>query len=321
MSNTFQIHGTEVLVRGNSDLTKHVAEYFRLVHKGGVARKETLKLEVHPAEEPPRLPPDAVKAIQGPYVLNYSRGERLFMVSRSGTSMITLDPGSGEAEGLLDRELPEHPAQFFSLLGITFSEMLKYRGLYFLHGACVYGNGRAYLFSGRSRSGKTTAAFNLVRQGFKFVADDSLFLSDQDGAMVVSPFYTNFHVDEKVVGACQEIAGGTKLQDKRRGGVTRIGVNMSEFYPNSFVSSLRPDFVIFPRIISSGNSSFSSLSKLVVYERLLKQTILAVNTQIAREQLRALEGLARQAKGFELLTGPDVYENPKILPALLEQMS
>jgi hypothetical protein len=54
-----------------------------------------------------------------------------------------------------------------------------------------------------------------------------------------------------------------------------------------------------------------------VYTRLLKQTVLAVDTHISRNQLKALEKLVKQVRGFELITGQDMYEDPKILSDLL----
>lgn len=318
---TFQIHGTDLLLGGDPYLTARIAEYFRLLYQGGVRGREMkLKFEVHPAEAPPNLPPDAVKAIQGPHACCYGWGERVLFMSRNGTSMIRLDPVRGEVHGFLDREFSRDSPKFFSLLGMTVIETLKYLGLYFLHGACVRGNGRSYLFCGRSGAGKTTAAFNLVRQGFQFVADDSLFLSEHDGDITVSPYYTNFHVDENVVRRCPEVLGVRKIKDREDRGFARMRVNMTEIYPDSFVPSLKPERVIFPRIIPDGKSSFSAISQMAVYERLLKQTILAVDTGIVRKQLRTLEKLARQVRGFEVFTGPDMCEDPKILPALLEQM-
>jgi hypothetical protein len=322
-SNTHYIHGTRILLRGTRDLTEHVSEYFSLLYPGEVSPDaKPLKFEVRLAKELPQLPPDAVKVIQGPYACCYRCGERALFVSRSGISMICLDPLEGAIEGFLNKEFSEDSSKFFSLLGFTIIEILKYGGLYFLHGACVYGNGRAYLFTGRSGAGKTTAAFNLVRQGFQFVADDSLFLSERNGNIVVSPYYTNFHVDERLVTRCPEISGAKKpkkLKDLQRG-FTRMRINMAELYPDSFVPSLTPERIIFPRISSFGESSFSPLNQMEVYTRLLQQTILAVDTAISRDQLKAIEKLTKQVKGFELLTGPDVYEDPTILPALLEQM-
>jgi hypothetical protein len=317
---TVQIQGTEILLGGEPYLASRIAEYLGLLYKGEASSKAAkLKLEVNFAKRPPRLPPDATKAVQGPYACSYGWGEKVLFVSRDGNSMISLDAARGEASGFFDKEFSEDSQQFFSILGMTLVEALKYQALYFLHGACVYGNERAYLFSGHSRAGKTTAAFNLVRQGFKFVADDSLFLSDRDSKIVVSPYYTNFHVDTNLVRRCPEIVGARELNDRERG-FARMRVNMSELYPDSFVPSLRPDLVIFPQIVSRGTSSFSAINQMTVYERFLKQTILAVDVEIAKDQLRVLEKLARQIRGFDLFTGPDMYEDPKILPALLERI-
>lgn len=282
--------------------------------------KEKLKLELHVAQEALRLPAGAAKAVQGTYACCYGWDDRVLFASISGDSQISFDPVRSKAVGFINTDLSRDSQRFFALLGMTVIETLKYRRLYFLHGACVSRNGRSYLFSGHSGSGKSTAAFNLVRQGFQFVADDSLLLSEQNGKIAVSPYYTNFHVDAELIKRCPEIVDARELDDRDRG-FARMRVNMSEIYPGSFVASLEPDRIIFPQVIPNGSSSFSAISQMAVYEGLLKQTILAVDANIAREQLRVIEKLAKQVKGFNLLTGPDMYEDPKILSALLEQMS
>lgn len=320
MQNTYQIQGNEILLQGDPYLTARVSQYLGLLYQGETAPgAKPLTFEVHLVSEPPCIPPEAVKAIEGPHALSYNCGEKTLFVSRSGSSMISLDLAKNEAEGFFDRKFSEDLSKFFSMLGFTITEILKYQGLYFIHGACVYGRGRAYLFSGSSGAGKTTAAFNLVRQGFQFVADDSLFFSLRNGEIVVTPYYTNFHVDKSVVIRCPEISGAKELKDSPRG-FTRMRVDMSKTYPGSFVPSLKPERIIFPRIARSGESSFSPFNQIEVYKRLLKQTILAVDTEILRNQLQALEKLTKQVKGFELVTGKDMHEDPKILPFLLDQM-
>jgi hypothetical protein len=317
--NIFHIQGTEVLLEGDPVLKARVSDYLRQLYQGDSPRPgKPLRFRVHPPKGTVRLPSGAVKEIQGPHACCYRCGEEILFASNNGTSIIRLDPVRGEIEGLLDKEFSKDSSKFFSLLGFTITETLKYCGLYFLHGSCVYGDGKAYLFSGSSGSGKTTAAFNLVRQGFQYVADDSLLMSKQDEEIVVSPYYTNFHVDEKVVKRCPEMSGA-RLKDPERG-ITRMRVIMTEIYPDSFAPSLRPDRIIFPRIEMTGTSYFSPLNQIETCGRLLKQTILAVDIAIAREQLRVIEGLAKQVKAFELITGQDMYNDPKTLPALLKKM-
>jgi hypothetical protein len=317
---TYYIHGARILLRGHPELTGRIAEYFCSLYPGEASPDEKpLKFETHFIEEPPQLPADAVKVIEGPYACCYGSSEKVLFVSKDATSIIRLDPLKGELEGSFNRKFSEDALKFSSLLGFALIETLKYRRLYFLHGACV-GNGRAYLFLGRSCVGKTTAAFNLVRQGFQFVADDSLFLSELNGDIVVSPYYMKFHVDQILVNRCPEISGAKKIKESKRS-LTRMRVDMSKIYPDSFVPSLTPDRIIFPRISSSEESSFSPLNQTEVYRRLLRQTSLAVDTVILRNQLQTIGKLVKQAKGFELVTAKDMLEDPKILPALLDQMS
>jgi hypothetical protein len=58
-----------------------------------------------------------------------------------------------------------------------------------------------------------------------------------------------------------------------------------------------------------------------VYRRLLKQTILAVDKEVLRNHLKALEKLVKQTLGFELLSGRDIYEDPKKLTNLICHLS
>jgi hypothetical protein len=48
--------------------------------------------------------------------------------------------------------------------------------------------------------------------------------------------------------------------------------------------------------------------------------MLAANAHIAREQLKIIGKLVRQTKGFALLSGKDVYEDPAILIDLMRKM-
>jgi hypothetical protein len=315
---TYYIHGARILLRGHPELTECVSEYFRPLHQGDVSSDaKPLKLEVHLVEEPPQLPSDAVKVIERSRTLCYICAEKVLLVSRDGTSMFLVDPVKGEVKGFVYKELD--PLVFIPLLGLTVVETLKYRGLYFLHGACV-GNGRAYLFLGRSRAGKSSAAFNLVMQGFQFVGDDSLLLSEHNGDIVVSPYYMKFHVDQILVNRCPEIKVIKKIEESNRGS-TRMQVDMVKNYPDSFIPSLTPKRIIFPKISSSVESSFCPLNQMEVYGRLLKQTSLPPDKAILQNQLKALGKLVKQAKGFELVMAKDVLDDPKILPVLLDGMS
>ena len=317
IQNTYAVQGKKIHLYGDLQLIGRVSDYLCLLYQGNVPRDaKPLQFELSVVEEVPNMPSDAFRIIEGPYISHFTSGEKILFVSKDGTSLISLDPVKGEAKGFIHREISQDADTFYSLVGSLLIETFKYEGLYFLHGACVYGNGKAYLFTGDSGAGKTTAAFSLVRQGFQYVSDDSLFFSERKRHIAVSPLYTHFHADENLGNRFPEISGGKKLQNFQEG-IRKVRVNMSELYPDSFVPSLIPDYIIFPQILPLGESSLSPLNQMEVYTRLLKQTVLAVDTHISRNQLKALEKLVKQVRGFELITGQDMYEDPKILSDLL----
>ncbi|MEW6570518.1 MAG: hypothetical protein AB1390_05015 [Nitrospirota bacterium] len=211
-----------------------------------------------------------------------------------------------------------NPGELFSLLGASIVEILKYYGLYFLHAAAVSVDKVAYLFSGDGGSGKTTAALSLVHEGFQYVSDDSLFLRDAKGEIIVSPMYKHFHIDDDLARRFTDISGG---RSSRILGRTKVPVDVSKFFPGAFIPSLRPDVIIFPKIISEETSTLNSITQIEIYKRLLKQTILSVDKNVSCDQLRILEKLVKETRGFELLSGRDVYENPKILVGLLSEVN
>ena len=320
IQNTYAVQGKKIHLYGDLQLIAHVSDYLFLLYQGNVPRDaKPFPFELSVAEEAPDMPSDAFRVLKGPYISHFTSGDKIFFVSNDGTSLISLDPVKGEAKGFIHREISQDADTLYSLVGSLLIEIFKYEGLYFIHGACVYGNGKAYLFTGDSGGGKTTAAFSLVRQGFQYVSDDSLFCSERRGHIAVSPLYTHFHADENLGNRFPEISGGKKLRNFQEG-VRKVRVNMSELYPDSFVPSLSPDYIISPRILPVGKSSLSPLNQMEVYTRLLKQTVLAVDTHILRNQLKSLEKLVKQAGGFQLIMGQDMYGDPKILLDFLARL-
>lgn len=317
--NTFHIYNAEIHLSGNPDLVASASDYLCLLYHGVVQHAvKPQKFELHLVDALPSVPSDAVRIIEGPVSI-YSRGGDIFFISRDGGSCIKLDPTAGEAEGLFSKHALKDSSKISSLVGSLIVEILRYQGLYFLHAACVYGNGRAYLFSGDGGTGKTTASLSLVLQGFQYVADDSLFFSEHNEQIVVSPFYTHFHVDE-TLAACFPGISGTKTMKGFRDDVTKVRVNMPELFPDLFVPSLSPDYIIFPRIVLREKSAFSPLNQTEVYIRLLKQIILAVDALSSLNQVKTLAKLVKQVKGYELFMGKDMYGDPRILAGLLAEL-
>ena len=307
MIGSFLIQGLNVNLHCERGLFSALSEYFSSLCQGNTCPgTEAVDLELKICNAPSLLPSDAVKEIKGPSITYYSRGDKLHFLSRNG-SLISLDPINREAKGFLTHDILKRPLEFFSFVSEPLAEMLKYKGLYFLHAAALCGGGISILVSGESGCGKTTTSLSLVANGFKYISDDTLLIKKLNEGVSVYPLYKSFNIDQDMARRFPQLFKNENKPFSKEG---KIPIDISKIIPDSHIQSAKPDVIVFPRIISGTTSKIRPIGHLEVYKRLLSQIILAIDKNVAKKQLYALELLVKQTKGFELLTGKDLYENP-----------
>jgi hypothetical protein len=311
------VQGLEVFAHR---LTASVDSYFQSLYPGETPlRAEPLHFELDIVEQPPPVPADSERVIKGPTVTYHTNGKEIHFVSKDG-SIICFDPVKKKATGSLKKEILQKTVELCHLMSAWISEALRYHGFHFLHSAALYGDEMGCLVSGESGSGKTTAAVTMVREGFKCVSDDSLFFREYRGEIIVLPVFKNrnFHIDQDLTNRFPELSKeiGSKILNG-----TKKAVDVSTIFPDFFIPYVRPHAIIFPKITLHQKSILSPLPQVEVFRRLLKQTIPAVDNDISRGQLRTMQLLVRQARGFELLSGRDIYENPNRFVSLLAKVS
>jgi hypothetical protein len=273
-------------------------------------------LDLSLVKEPPPVPSESVLKVKGATTKCYSQGSNVYFTSKDG-SVISLDLLRSHSKGFLKEEILDDKIELFSLITGTVLEILKHHGLYYLHGAALQRNGVGYLVSGDGGCGKTTTALSLVCQGYNYVSDDSLFFQEATEQIVLRPVYTNFHVDQDLCERFSVIRNGEN-QTIPEG--VKISVDISETFPTSFVPFIRPNVIIFPKITGDRTSKTHPLGSVEVFQRLLKQIMLAVDKSVARNQLSTLGRLVKQVSGFELQSGKDLYEDPSRIISIIEQL-
>ncbi len=317
--NSFVVQGLEIDVSAHHFAVPFLSNYFRSLYQGETPLDTgPLRFELQVIKQPP-FPDDTVRAIKGPTVTSYTNGKEIHFVSED-SSIIYFDPAKKKATGFLKEDILQDAFKLYPLMSALIAEALGYHGFHYLHAAGLYGHEMGYLVSGDGGSGKTTAALSMVGEGFNYASDDSLFLKEHEGEILILPFFgnRNFHLDQDLLNRFPDLAegNGPKIQDG-----AKMPVNISKLCPELFIPVIRPHVIIFPKITAQPKSVLSLLPRVEVFRRLLKQTILAVDKAILRAQLNVMQRLVEQATGFELLSGRDLYENPKSFVSLLETVS
>lgn len=118
----------------------------------------------------------------GPLVA--ASADELRLDSARAVGSIRFDQGRGAVQ-LLEPEAIESFGLFFRLL---YTALAQRSGRTFVHASAAERGGKAYLFTGPSGAGKTTAVRML--RGVRVIHDDTVFLEDQNGRPLVqtTPF-------------------------------------------------------------------------------------------------------------------------------------
>ena len=147
----------------------------------------------------------------------------------------------------------------------------------------------------------------MVANGFKYVSDDTLLIEKLEDGVAVYPLYKSFNIDQDIARRFPQLFKNGNKSFAKEG---KMPIDISKIIPDSHIQSAKPDVIVFPRIISGTKSKIRPIGHLEVFKRLLSQIILAIDKNVAKKQLNTLEWLVKQTRGFELLTGKDLYENP-----------
>lgn len=207
---------------------------------------------------------------------------------RSAT--IVVDPAA--AEGLWTATRP--------LFTLTLAELLKRNGVYFVHAAGVARGPDAILIAGDSGSGKSTLSVALARNGFAFLGDDTVFLTNVDDLRVLA-FPDEIDLSDESLALLGESADGR----------TRIGGRAKWQIPPEdagcvTASSARPAVLVLPSI-GAATGRLREISGSVALVA-LASNVLLTEPGAAQRHLDALADLTSTVSCYALEVGPDLDE-------------
>ncbi|MEW6601380.1 MAG: hypothetical protein AB1499_10465 [Nitrospirota bacterium] len=311
---SYTIQGVNLHLQCDQRLYSKISKYLNYFYAGKLRPNiKPLTYNLSIKKDPPPVPVTAVASLKAEYMTFYRDGADSYYTLHNG-SIIRFSPLTGTAEGFIRKESLNDTARLLSFIGAPISENLKFNSLYCFHSAALEKNGVGYLFSGDSGSGKTTTTLSLVSAGFKYVSDDVVLLEETDEGIVANSMTKTFNVDRVSIGRYSDLASKVTLPDEK--GI-KTSIDMSRLVPGSFINYLRPDVIVFLKRHLRGRSRIVPLNQMEVFGRLLKQSVLSSNREISRQQLQFFGKLVRQVRGFELLSGQDIFEQTGTLLSLL----
>lgn len=186
-------------------------------------------------------------------------------------------------------------------------------GLFELHAAgMVNPDGAGVLIIGPSGSGKSTLAIQLAAAGWQYLSDDSLLLHREEEIIHARALRRVFGLTDETfsatgIGHMESFATATEPFDSLKKRFEPRSV-----FPGRFTEICEPRVLLFSRVTRETESRTALLSQADAMAQLIRMCPWACyDKPSARTHLKVLAALARQARGFELLAGTDLFGDAK----------
>ena len=197
-----------------------------------------------------------------------------------------------------DPVLATHP-----MLTIALLETMKRMDRYPLHAAGVSLNGRGVLLPGASGSGKSTLSVALVRAGFDFLSDDTVFLAASAEGIWVWAFPDEIAVMDNTVTMIREL--GHLTGSPMRPGRDKHGFRVEEVFGVAPVAGCRPVAVVAPQVVQGTGSELVPLAPAAALLELMPNILLTEPTS-TQAHLDVLARLVEEVPCLTLRVGSDL---------------
>jgi len=227
-----------------------------------------------------------------------------------------VDIAGGQMVGIFPDPSLIHPRILSNnMFIIAFTELLRARNLFLVHGGAVARAGRGVLIPGYSGSGKTTLSLALVRRGFQFLADDRPVLKKDDTGFRLLAFPEAVDVTDKTISLIPELKDLPESFFKR--GLRKKSFWVEDVYPKTIIDRCQVDILLFPKIASGAESRLTPLTKIESITRLLPHSLLLLNKEAASHQFDRLCQLVDTLSCYELEAGGDVLDIDNLLTEIV----
>jgi len=219
---------------------------------------------------------------------------------------------------LVEAGLPAGQWAFRQCFLVLFHELMKSKGLYPLHAAAVSAGGRDLLLAASPGKGKTTMVLALVRRGFSFLSDDTVFFSLNEGSLSLVPFPEEVKVLPSSLLLFDEL--GFLAERALKGGSDKHSFRIEDVYGRTPSPAGTPAYIAFLERSPSGPASCEPLSHSGALKLLIPQLSLPLAQKpLAQSYFSMVEKLAMNVPSFRVFTGDTPAGGAALLERLMEE--
>ena len=249
-------------------------------------------------------------------VLYDEASDRLHVAHGPGLALVA-EPAPGRATAWLSRDADQELVHALShpLFTLALVEAAKRRGLFALHAGGVARGGRAVLLAGGSGAGKSTLTLALVRAGWDFLGDDTLFLARGATSPAILSFPDEVDLADRSLELFPEAAGAAL---PCRPGARKRSLRAERVYRTRVVAEAAPALLLFPSVAGRVETTIAPLDRATALLELLPNVLLT-DPSSSQAHLDALGELVAASACWRVATGTDLHAAVRVLEALAQR--
>jgi hypothetical protein len=329
---TFSIHGMEsTLTTEGFEITQDIDQFLKQFSFSATSCSAGLRISLQALSRLEEMPEWVLAAKRHPvsrqakkmgvverFQLNMSlfQDQDRLIVDLYEHGVLVVDGLAGTAQGFLVRPESMDTRLRAAFFHMSHSELLRWKGLFVIHGVALERNGKGLLITGRPNQGKTTAGLSLLRAGYGFISDDFPFLHDNGIQVEMLAFQDWVDVREKSVGFFPELQTIDLIP--RIEGASKDSFSVQDLYPSSQVESCGVNLILFPQVVDGQDSYVEPMSKHQVLKELLPQGLQVHNKELAKQEFQLYNRLVEQTPCYRLYFGQNQSDLATLLDPLLE---
>jgi len=322
----YRIADRLVSVETGTEWADRFAElFFRGLHLEPSLRRNDgpahLRLKI--MTEPPPSLPNKLQRFDVPGGVCYKNHQRYYLEVRGSRVAVGTKNSKQVKVWLGDTAQARTTASLITVMAYAIPAALRRIGFYDLHAAALIEPqiGCAFLFPGKSGSGKTSLSIRLAASGWHYLSDDMVVISEGAKGIEARGLRRSFQISDDSLEGCElprldDAVGVTNPNDpkKRR-------LDPEVLFPGQFAASSQPDVICFPVIAEECESRLEETSKA---DAMMCFIIMCPwsnhDTSSGRKHLRVLSRLVRQCRTFTLHAGRDIFDEQTCASALLSRL-
>jgi len=322
-THAYLLHGLNLAVSGEETILAALKGRLQQFPAAKPGTPSDFRFEFHPV---PNAGYHRIHRLPGPNrkVLEFRGGEARYSdaleqlsVEFPGRARAVCDTQTGDVRiSFPESEAGNTGLLSHSLFTVPLAELLKRHGLYMVHAAGLSLGGKGLLIAGAAGAGKTTLTIALLRDGFGFLGDDTIFLRVSSAGLHALAFPDEIDVTPDTIQFFPELrclAGQPSASSRRKRSLAP-----SRVYDARPVTKCRPAVLVFPQVARAHQSALTPMPKDAAFLELLCN-VLRTEAASAQAHLDALAALVKQCLCFRLQTGRDFNALPNLLQSALSQ--